>query len=301
MLITNGSQQGLDIISRLVLDAKSFILTEQPTYLAAIQVFKLQGASIQDIASDDEGILIDELRRFIEEKNPKAVYLIPNFQNPAGHCYSLSRRQEIAHLLDEKQVLLIEDDPYRDLCYEEVDCTPISSLLKSAPWVYMGSYSKVLWPGLRTGFIVSCEQLSPYLVKLKQATDLHTNRLGQNLIANFLESGAFPEHIATLRTVYKAKCNLMISALDSHLGGLVTYKKPAGGMFVWLTLPKGVSSEQVMKDALVKKVLVLPGTPFYPNSSEQYDNNLRLSFARVSQEDLEKAISILADVIKKHI
>ncbi len=300
-LITNGSQQGLDIVSRLILDSDSMILTEQPTYLAAIQVFKLQGAKIQDVASDGEGMSVAVMRELIDKHQPKAVYLIPNFQNPAGHCYSLKRRQEIAALLDEKDVLLLEDDPYRDLCFEEVDRTPISSLLKTAPWIYMGSYSKVLWPGLRTGYLVSCAEIAPYLVKLKQATDLHTNRLGQNLIASYLATGAFPAHLEKLQTVYKAKRDTMMLALDKYLGDLVQFEKPAGGMFVWLTLPDGVSSKKVLADALEQKVLILPGMPFYPNNSEQYDSNIRLSFARVPESKLDQSIALLADVIKAQL
>ncbi|WP_046018998.1 PLP-dependent aminotransferase family protein [Marinomonas sp. S3726] len=297
-LITNGSQQGLDIVSRLILDSDSMILTEQPTYLAAIQVFKLQGAQIQDVAADDEGMSVSVMRELIDQHQPKAVYLIPNFQNPAGHCYSLKRRQEIAALLDEKGILLIEDDPYRDLCFEDVDRTPISSMLKTAPWIYMGSYSKVLWPGLRTGYLVSCPDIAPYLVKLKQATDLHTNRLGQNLIASYLATGEFPAHLERLQQVYKAKRDTMMLALDKYLGDLVQFEKPAGGMFVWLTLPEGVSSKKVLSDALEQKVLILPGTPFYPNNSDAYDSNIRLSFARVPEDKLDHSIALLADVIK---
>ncbi|WP_438466110.1 PLP-dependent aminotransferase family protein [Marinomonas sp. PE14-40] len=300
-LITNGSQQGLDIVSRLILDSESMILTEQPTYLAAIQVFKLQGAQIQDVAADDEGMSVSVMRELIDKHQPKAVYLIPNFQNPAGHCYSLKRRQEIAALLDEKGILLIEDDPYRDLCFENVDRTPISSMLKTAPWIYMGSYSKVLWPGLRTGYLVSCADIAPYLVKLKQATDLHTNRLGQNLIASYLATGEFPAHLEKLQKVYKAKRDTMMLALDKYLGDLVQFEKPAGGMFVWLTLPEGVSSKKVLADALEQKVLILPGTPFYPNNSDAYDSNIRLSFARVPEDKLDHSIALLADVIKAQI
>ena len=298
VLITNGSQQGLDIVSRLILDENSVILTEQPTYLAACQVFKLQGAKIQDVASDDEGMSIAELRTAIATHKPKAVYLIPNFQNPTGHCYSKKRRAAIAQVIDEAGILLLEDDPYRDLCYEEVDRTPITSLMVSAPWIYMGSFSKVLWPGLRTGYVVSCDELSSYLVKLKQATDLHTNRLGQNMISHYLDSGQFPAHLENLRTVYREKRDVMMAALDQHLHGLVQYSKPSGGMFVWLKLPAGVSSKQVLKGALAEKVLILPGTPFFPNDNADTDGHIRLSFARVSPDDLQKAISTLAVVIK---
>ncbi|ADZ90722.1 aminotransferase-like domain-containing protein [Marinomonas mediterranea] len=299
VLVTNGSQQALDLVSRIVLDENSIILTEQPTYLAAIQVFELQGAQIKDVRSDEFGLVPDALRRAIEEYQPKAVYLIPNFQNPAGHCYSKRRRVEIAALLDEKGVLLIEDDPYFDLCYEDVDRTPITHYLETAPWVYMGSFSKVLWPGMRTGYVVSCEALVPYLVKIKQAADLHTNRLGQLMISEYLVSGAYPEHIKKLRRVYAQKRDAMARAIDVNLSGLVSYSLPAGGMFFWVKLPSGVFSDRVLRQALERKVLVLPGLPFFANASELSDGYLRLSFARVSEEDVSNAISILADVIKE--
>lgn len=301
VLITNGSQQGLDIISRLILDSESIIITEQPTYLAACQVFNMQGAKIKDVAADKYGMSVEALRDAIEVYNPKAVYLIPNFQNPAGHCYSLKRRQEIAALLDEKNVLLIEDDPYRDLCYEEVDLTPITSFLTKAPWLYMGSFSKILWPGVRTGYIASCEAFFPFLVKVKQACDLHTNRLGQNIIASFLSSDDFPKHKATLQRVYKEKRNVMSDALTKYLSGHVEFNVPSGGMFFWVKLPDGVSSKQVMQEALLEKVLVLPGTPFFPTPNVIDDAYLRLSFARVSPEDLDKAIYTLSKVIKQQL
>lgn len=299
VLITTGSQQGLDIISRLVLDSHSTILTEQPTYLAACQVFNLQGANIQDVVSDSEGMSLEALRDAIDTYHPKAVYLIPNFQNPAGHCYSKQRRKDIAALLDEKNVLLIEDDPYRDLCYEEVDLTPITTLIKTAPWLYLGSFSKVLWPGIRTGYVVSCSTFSPYVVKVKQAMDLHTNRLGQSMVSYFLSSGAFPAHVATLREVYKHKRDVMAQALSSQLGALIEFTVPSGGMFFWVRLPDGVSSKLVLDEALKEKILVLPGMPFFPCESALSDSFLRLSFARVSPEDINKAITILARVIKR--
>lgn len=299
VLITTGSQQGLDIISRLILDGDSTILTEQPTYLAACQVFSLQGATIQDVASDAQGMSLEALRQAIDACHPKALYLIPNFQNPAGHCYSLQRRRDIAALLDEKGILLIEDDPYRDLCYEQVDLTPICSLLKTAPWLYLGSFSKVLWPGVRTGYSVSCPAFSPYLVKVKQAIDLHTNRLGQAMVSYFLSSGGFPAHLATLKEVYKRKRDVMAQALSSELGDLVTFTVPAGGMFFWVRLPDGVSSTLVLAEALQEKVLVLPGVPFFPSESPLKDSFLRLSFARVSPDDINKAVAVLAGVIKR--
>ncbi len=298
VLITNGSQQGLDIVSRLLLDAQSVILTEEPTYLAAIQVFKLQGAQIVSVASDEQGMSIEALRAAIDTHQPKAVYLIPNFQNPAGHCYSRERREAIAQLLDEKNQLLIEDDPYRDLCYDPVDLTPITSLIQQAPWVYMGSFSKVLWPGLRTGYLASCEELRPYLVKIKQATDLHTNRLGQAMISQFLASGALPAHLQTLREVYREKRDIMAQALETHLGDLLQITVPKGGMFFWVQLPEGLSSRQVMEAALQRKLLVLPGTPFFAQPSEWDDRCLRLSFARVDRQDLQRAIQLLNQVIR---
>ena len=299
VLVTNGSQQGLDIVSRLILDDSSTILTEQPTYLAACQVFKLQGAKVQDVLSDAEGMSVSALCDAIEKYRPKAVYLIPNFQNPTGHCYSLQRRREIAVLLDEQNILLIEDDPYRDLCYDSVDLTPISTFIKQAPWLYMGSFSKVLWPGLRTGYIVSCDAFSPYLVKVKQAVDLHTNRLAQNMITHFFKSGQYPDHVTKLQKAYKEKRDVMADALDVELGDLIEFSLPAGGMFFWVKLPEGVSSQLVLTEALKDKVLVLPGTPFFPCESSLEDAFLRLSFARVSPTQILKAINVLAKVIRQ--
>ncbi|WP_243730179.1 PLP-dependent aminotransferase family protein [Marinomonas balearica] len=299
VLVTNGSQQALDLISRTVLNDESIILTEQPTYLAAIQAFELQGAQIKEVPSDAFGMDINALRDALDVHKPKAVYLIPNFQNPAGHCYSDQRRKDIAALLDEKDVLLIEDDPYRDLCYDNVDLTPICSYLKSAPWAYMGSFSKVLWPGLRVGYVVASEELIPYLVKIKQVTDLHTNRLAQCIISKYLASGKYPQHIEILQDTYRKKRDVMAQTMATYLTDIVDYSVPAGGMFFWLRLPKNVSSNRVCREALAQKVLVLPGGAFFANPSESDDAYLRLSFSRVSEDDLRHAVRILAGVIKK--
>ncbi|MEO9274832.1 PLP-dependent aminotransferase family protein [Marinomonas sp. 5E14-1] len=298
VLITSGSQQGLDIASRLILDGNSTILTEQPTYLAACQVFNLQGANVQGVESDKHGMSIPALRDAIERSKPKAVYLIPNFQNPAGHCYGLKRRQEIAALLDEKNILLIEDDPYRDLCYENVDLTPITSLMRSAPWLYLGSFSKILWPGLRVGYVVSCDAFSPYLVKVKQAIDLHSNRLSQHLITSFVRSDAYPAHLKNLQQEYKVKRDAMAKELKERLGDVVEFTIPSGGMFFWVKLKNGLSAIKVMESALEKNVLVLPSVPFYPTRHPESDAYLRLSFARVSISEMSRAISILSIVIR---
>lgn len=301
VLVTNGSQQGLDLISRLVLNPGDVILTEQPTYLAALQVFQLQGAVVKTVESDETGMNPDALKAAIEQYNPKAVYLIPNFQNPAGHCYSLSRRETIASIIDASNILLIEDDPYRDLYYDEVVITPIASMLNSAPWVYMGSFSKVLWPGLRVGYVSASPEVVPFLVKIKQASDLHTNRLGQSLVSTFIAEGKLPAHLEVIRSSYKGKRDVMAAALQRELGDCMTIHAPKGGMFFWMALPEGVSSKQILHDALEQKVLVLPGTPFFPTKEAYTDGFLRLSFARLSHADIEKSISVLAGVIRSHI
>ncbi|WP_263529743.1 aminotransferase-like domain-containing protein [Marinomonas sargassi] len=298
VLVTNGSQQGLDIVSRSVLDNSATILTEQPTYLAACQVFRLQGANIQGVTSDEFGMSVKDFEEKLEEYKPKAVYMIPNFQNPSGHCYSLERRKEIASLLEKKNVLLIEDDPYGELCYEEIKLPPISSMLKTSSWVYLGSFSKVLWPGLRVGYMACDEELMPYFEKVKQATDLHTNRLAQMMVSHFLGSGQYLLHIAKLKAVYKKKRDAMADALLKYLGNQISYRIPAGGMFFWVRLPEGVSSMLVMERALQEQVLVLPGKPFFSSDHMLDDAYLRLNFTRVNEEDLDRAIYTLSLVVK---
>lgn len=297
VLITAGSQQGIDLVAKLFIDPGTPVALEAPSYLAAIQSFRFFGARFQPLALSAQGIDPDELRRLIAHDRPAFIYLIPNFQNPAGYSYVRAMREEIARVLDESGVPLVEDEPYRELMYDAVDRTPIASLLKHAPWIYYGSFSKTGLPGLRIGFTAASADLHPLLVRIKQSTDLHTNRVGQWWAAQFLASPGYPAHLERLRTRYRAQRDIMAAALARHFKDIGDWNVPAGGLFFWVKLRQMCDTRALLTAALARNVAFMPGEPFYTDQDAPR-GVLRLNFSHASAEQIEHGIATLAQVIR---
>jgi 2-aminoadipate transaminase len=298
ILILSGSQQGIDLSAKLFVDPGTNLLCEAPTYLAALQAFQLFGAKCIGLALNTDGINIEDLVRNIETHRPSAIYLIPSFQNPSGTCYSLQTRQAIAEVLDHYQLPIIEDEPYRELMYDHVDRTPICSLVKKAPWIYLGSFSKTLWPGWRVGFLAASLDLFPYLVRLKQAGDLHTNRPGQICVANWLAGSTKTEDLRRLREVYKQKRDAMQNALTQHFSDIATWKTPAGGLFFWLALHQTLDTRPLLQEAMKLGIAYMPGEAFYSTTSEPQLGKLRLNFSHASESDMQQGLEILARLFR---
>jgi 2-aminoadipate transaminase len=298
ILVLSGSQQGIDLSAKLFVDPGTHLLCEAPTYLAALQSFQLFGANCIGLALGSDGIEIEDLVRNIETHRPSAIYLIPSFQNPSGTCYSLQTRKAIAEVLDHYHLPLIEDEPYRELVYDYVDRTPICSLVKKAPWIYLGSFSKTLWPGWRVGFLAASSDLFPYLVRLKQAGDLHTNRPGQICVANWLAGSTKDDDLRRLSEIYKRKRDSMQHALTQHFTDIATWKTPAGGLFFWLDLHQAIDTRPLLKDAMNLGVAYMPGEAFYPTRSSPEFGKLRLNFSHASEADMQKGLEILATLFR---
>jgi DNA-binding transcriptional MocR family regulator len=297
VLITAGSQQGIDLVSKLFIDPGTPVALEAPSYLAAIQSFRFFGARFLPLALDARGIDPDELRRLIAHDRPAFVYLIPNFQNPAGYSYAHAVRQEIARVLDDSGVPLVEDEPYRELMYDAVDRTPIASLLSHAPWIYFGSFSKTGLPGLRIGYAAASLDLHPLLVRIKQSTDLHTNRIGQWWAAQFLANPDYPAHLERLRTRYRVQRDTMAEALSRHFRDIGDWEVPAGGLFFWVRLRKLCDTRALLTAALAQGVAFMPGEPFYTDQDAPR-GVLRLNFSHASAGQIEQGIAKLAQVIR---
>ena len=300
IVVTTGSQQGIDLISKLLIDEGTLVGVEQPTYLAALQCFRFFGAQFVELPLDESGLNLSELRTRLSKTRPAFVYLIPNFQNPTGSCYQSANRQAVAALLDELEIGLIEDEPYRDLVYDACDRTPICHYLQRAPWVYLGSFSKVAIPALRIGYLACDERLYAPLLKLKQASDLHSNRWGQWLLNEFVNSSDYPAHLARLAHFYRAKRDAMQTALSQHFSDLGTWQIPQGGLFFWVKLHQSIDTLALLEDALAKKVAFMPGNPFFAESSSQYAA-LRLNFSHSSPGQIETGLAILAQLIRQRI
>jgi 2-aminoadipate transaminase len=298
VLPLGGSQQGLDLAAKLLVDAATPILTEAPTYLAALQVFQLFGADIATVSVNAVGPDLDQLEQRLARHKPAAIYLVPTFQNPAGTCYDLAARRAVAALLDRHGTLLIEDDPYRAVSLDlENPPVPISALLRSAPWIYLGSFSKILWPGWRIGYLAARQDLMPHLIVLKQASDLHTQRPAQLAVSRWLRGGGRAEHVERLRAGYRLRRDAMQSALCRHFGDIAEWQVPPGGLFFWVRLRRHQATRQLLAQAMDKGVAFMPGEAFYPGPTPPREH-LRLNYSHATPEQMERGVSILSALVR---
>lgn len=291
ILILSGSQQGIDLVAKLFIDPGTTVALESPTYLAALQVFRFFGADFLPFDPGQPGAAWPKGAR------PSFLYAIPTFQNPTGRCYSAAEREALRQFCDEREVTLFEDDPYRDLVYDDCDRTPVCARLERASWIYQGSFSKSLAPGLRLGFLAASPQLVPYLKRLKQAADLHSNRISQWLVLQQMRDAGRNERLAEVAATYRRKRNYFAGALERHLGDLATWQMPPGGLFFWLSLARHMDTRTLLPEAIRRGVAFMPGEPFYPDLPESC-GALRLNFSHANEEQIERGLSILAELLR---
>ncbi|WP_160286445.1 aminotransferase-like domain-containing protein [Pseudomonas knackmussii] len=298
VLIVSGSQQTLDLASKLFIDPGTEVLLEAPTYLAALQAFQLFGANCLTVPLGAEGPDVAALRQRLETSKPAFAYLIPTFQNPSGVRYTEERRDEVAAVLDEFGVTLIEDEPYRELVFDAGAATPLVSRLKKSSWIYTGTVSKTLLPGLRVGFLIATPDLFPHLLRLKQSADLHTNRIGQWQALQWFGTEAYSGHLAELRDFYRIRRDAMQAQLEEHFGDLAEWNIPQGGLFFWLTLKNKIDTRSLLDKALKENVAFMPGEPFFTDPDAN-PGHLRLNFSHVAPERLGEGLRRLAAVIRE--
>ncbi len=301
VLITTGSQQGLDLVAKILIDAGSRILVETPTYLGALQAFTPMEPVAVGVNSDDHGVDADDLRAKVGNGADKArfVYLLPNFQNPTGRTMTEARRAAVAQVAVESGLPIIEDNPYGDLWF---DAPPAPSLSSRHPEgsVYLGSFSKILAPGLRLGYLVAPKTLYPKLLQAKQAADLHTPSFNQRVVAEVLKDGFIERHVPTIRALYKQQCEAMLAALDREMAGLgLTWNRPVGGMFLWVQLPKGLKAVPLLEKAVAKGVAFVPGFAFYAQDANE--STLRLSFVTATVDQINTGMAALASAIRESL
>ena len=298
ILITTGSQQALDLIAKVFLDKGSRLLVEKPTYLGALQAFTPMEPVAMGVDSDDEGMLIADFEKQVGSGADKArmAYVLPNFQNPTGRTMSEARRQALVEKAKELDIPLIEDNPYGDLWYEGEPPLPLAARNPEGV-IYMGSFSKVLAPGLRIGFIVAPKSVYGKLTQAKQAADLHTPSFNQRVVAEVIKDGFLDRHVPTIRAMYKAQRDVMLMALEHEMAGLdVQWTRPVGGMFLWVKLPAGMDAQALLAKAVERNMAFVPGAPFYAGDAQH--NTLRLSYVTVSAEQINQGIKSLAEAIK---
>ncbi|HEY0064197.1 MAG TPA: PLP-dependent aminotransferase family protein [Telluria sp.] len=292
VLMTSGSQQALDLLGKVLIDEGSRVLVETPSYLGALQAFSVYRPEFKSVATDEHGLVPSSIDAVAE--GARMLYALPNFQNPTGRSLSIERRQELVETCARHGIPLIEDDPYGALSYKG---EPYPKMLNMNPdgVIYMGSFSKVLTPGIRLGYVVAPLPLVRRLELAKQAADLHTAQLTQMVVYEVVKDGFLEQHIPTIRALYANQCQVMLDAMAETFPAGVTWTKPEGGMFIWVTLPKQIDAMQLLDQAIAAKVAFVPGAPFYANEAET--NTLRLSFVTVPPERIREGVAILAKLI----
>jgi 2-aminoadipate transaminase len=292
VLMVSGSQQGLDLLGKVLIDEGSKILVETPSYLGALQAFSVYGPKFESVPTDDHGLMPEAVESI--GRDARLLYALPNFQNPTGRTLSVERRIALVETCARLGLPLIEDDPYGALSY----CgEPLPKMVAMNPngVIYMGSFSKVLTPGIRLGYVVAPQPLVRKMEQAKQAADLHTAQLTQMVVHEAIRNGFLEQHIPSIRRLYSDQCQAMLAALTEFFPSSVTWTRPEGGMFIWVTLPKHIDSMQLLDEAVAQNVAFVPGAPFYANAPEQ--NTLRLSFVTVPPEKIREGVEKLGRLI----
>ncbi|MDP3253633.1 MAG: PLP-dependent aminotransferase family protein [Hydrogenophaga sp.] len=300
VLITTGSQQGLDLVAKVLIDAGSRVLVETPTYLGALQAFTPMEPVIEGVASDAEGVDVESLERQIGDdpaRAPRFLYVLPNFQNPTGRSMGLQRRQALVNAAARAGLPLLEDNPYGDLWFDTPPPTPLTALNPEGS-IYLGSFSKILAPGLRLGFMVAPPGIYPKLLQAKQAADLHSPSFNQRMVAEVLKDGFLDRHVPTIRALYKGQCEVMLECLEREMAGMdVRWNKPDGGMFLWVRLPEGMNAVELLPKAVELGVAFVPGSAFYADHPDA--RTLRLSFVTATADQIRTGMTALARAIRE--
>lgn len=306
VLLTNGSQQALDLIGKIFIDPGQYVLTGRPTYLGAIQAWKSYQARFHTMRLDSDGMVVDEIERAYEKAvedsgmPPAFLYVLPNFHNPAGTTMPLERRKKLAELAVRLDLAVVEDDPYGELRYEGEDIPPITTLIPERS-IYLGTFSKILTPGLRLGWIMSSESLMSKFVMAKQGSDLHTGTFVQHITNDICQRGILKPHIKKLRQVYKERRDTMASALAEFWPDECRWTLPEGGLFLYARLPKTIDTEVFLRtQAIQERVAYVPGVHFYPNA-DGGSNAMRLNFSYSKPETTVEGIRRLGRALKKEL
>lgn len=300
ILITNGSQQALDLLGKTLLNDDDSIAIEDPGYLGAIQSFSLYQPKMHGIELTEDGLNTASLKNILEKHCPKFIYTVPNFQNPTGITYTECNRQQVSKIISKYDTLLIQDDPYGELRFSGDRKTNFIKFLPEKT-ILLGSFSKIVTPSFRLGWIVAPDWLIQPLTIAKQAADLHTNYFSQQVIMQYLKDNALDSHIDKIIDFYGHQKQLMIKAISNHFPPEVELIDPEGGMFIWVTLPKDLSAMELFDQAIKKQVAFVPGKPFYADKNKQLENTLRLSFVTVNSDDIEQGIKRLGECIKTQL
>lgn len=298
IIITCGSQQGLEITGRVFLNEGDVVICESPSYLGAITAFNSYKPRYVEVNMDEDGIIIVELEEALRENpNTKFIYTIPDFQNPTGRTLSLERRKRMVELAEKYGVLIVEDNPYGNLMFEGNRLPAIKSFDKNGHVIYLGTFSKIFCPGLRIGWVCADKEILEKYVGVKQSLDLNTNTMAQREVSAYMKKFDINENVDKIKKVYKRRRDLMVNTIKKEFPDSCKYTQPSGGLFVWVTLPESMDASNVLKRALDEKAAFVPGIAFYANGGKK--NNFRLNYSSMSDENIVEGIKRLGKVLKE--
>jgi 2-aminoadipate transaminase len=299
IIITSGSQQGIDLAGRVLLDPGDRVAIETPSYLAALQAFGGSEATFVPLESDDDGMDVDALEAAQEQAPLRLIYSVPEFHNPKGTTLSQARRERLMAFALRHQVPVIEDDPYGELRFRGSPSTPLAALDAAGLVIHLGTFSKTLVPGMRLGWAVGSKEVIRAITIAKQAADLHSATLSQRVTMQMLRLLDYDAHLHEIRRVYGERCLGMLAALERHMPAGMTWTRPDGGLFIWAQLPKGLRGEDVLEDALKEKVAFVPGSAFYADNPRH--DFIRLNYSNRPPELIEEGIGRIARAVRHRL
>lgn len=300
ILLTHGSQQAIDLTGKVFLDEGDVVLCESPTYLAALSAFRLFGCRFVEVPTDDDGMIPESLEEILRaEPRAKLIYTIPEFQNPTGRSWSLARKESLVRIATEHKVVVLEDNPYGELRFEGESLPSAATFDTIGNVLCLGTFSKIFCPGYRIGWIAGPREVIDKYVLVKQGTDLQCNTVGQYQIMEYLRTCDIDRHIERIRADYRIKRDIMLETMDKLFPDGVSYTRPQGGLFAWVTLPEHLDARQILVECLEEKVAFVPGGSFFPNGGHQ--NTMRINFSYATTEELREGIERIARVLRRNL
>jgi len=297
ILITSGSQQALDLIGKVFLNPNDSVLLERPSYLGAIQCLSMFQPRFMEADMEEDGVNLEQVMEAFWDRYVKLFYCIPNYQNPTGICYSTQKRMEIAKIIRRSNTILIEDDPYGEICFDDAQPDPIKSY-NPEQTILLGSFSKIVAPGLRLGWIAAEKEIIDKMARMKQASDLHSNYLSQRMLHHFLTENGLASHVNNITSFYKGQKNRMVQLIRQYFPTEIKFVEPNGGMFLWLTLPENVNAHEVLYEAIQTNVIFVPGDNFYVSRGAK--NTIRLNFSNCNDQQMEDGIRKLGIILYEY-
>ncbi len=299
LIITSGAQQANELTAKVLCDEGDTLVCEAPSFIGSLNAFKSYNVDLHGIELQEDGINVDELEKTLKEKRVKLIYLIPNFQNPTGQTMSLEKREKVYALAKQYGAVILEDNPYGDLRFAGENIRSIKSMDNDGVVVYSGTFSKVLAPGIRVGYVSGPKEIISKIIVCKQVSDVHTNIWAQVLASKFLEQCDMDKHLASLREIYKKKCNLMLDEIKKNFSSKIKCTKPEGGLFIWCTLPEDCDMMQFCNRAVQEyKVALVPGSAFMVNETDK-TTSFRVNFSTPTDEQIIKGCELVGKLSKE--